>query len=455
MLNKKIAFLKHGIFLILCFLFIKLYSQPQIVDGTAAVVGDEAVLISDVYNQLNQLKESGADKVSLEPCWILDQLMQTKLLVSRARIDSVLVSSEEIEGELNRRIQYFIAQIGSEEQLESFYGKSISEIKDEFRKSIEEQLLADKMKNSITNSVEVTPNEVKKYYNKLPTDSLPYYSAEVEVSQIIFYPKLSFNKKKESIEKLRKIRQKILNGTSFSSQALAYSRDEGSRKQGGRLGMVSLNALVPEFAAVAKILKKDSISDVVETEFGFHILQVLDRKGDRADIRHILIKPEFDTESYSEMERRADSVYRLLRTDTLKFSTAAFLFSDDKNTRSRGGSLADPKTNASKMPVDELDKELYFIVDTMKEGSFTAPIPYTSFDGKEGYRIVYLKTKVPSHKANLKDDYPALKNMAIQFKKVEKMEAWFKKYIPLTFIRVNSNFQDCQTLAKWERDKLK
>ncbi|MGZ5282674.1 MAG: peptidylprolyl isomerase, partial [Bacteroidia bacterium] len=255
------------------------FAQP-VVDEIIAVVGSEYILRSEIEVQMLQLQQANPTKGNEAQCWLLDQYLQKKMMLSRAKTDSLKVTEEQIEGELDRRIQYFISQIGSEEALEDYYKKSIVEMKNDFRDQVREQLLIEQQQQKVIGTVDVTPQDIKEFYDKIPSDSLPYYSTEMEIGQIVIFPKVSKTERQKTIELLRQARKEILKGSSFSTKAIIMSEDKGSAINGGDLGWQRADMYVPEFAAAALSLKKDSISDVIETKYGFHILQLLGRKGD-------------------------------------------------------------------------------------------------------------------------------------------------------------------------------
>jgi peptidyl-prolyl cis-trans isomerase SurA len=400
--------------------------------------------------QMLQMKENTQDRANEANCWLLDQYLQKKLLLSRAKTDSLKVTDEQIEGELDRRIQYFVSQIGSEEALEEYYKKSIVEMKNDFREQVREQLLIEQQQNKIIGNVEVTPQDIREFYDKIPADSLPYYSTEMEIGQIVIYPKVSKVERQKTIDRLRGIRKEILAGANFSTKAIMYSEDKGSAINGGDLGMQRADMYVPEFAAAALSLKKDSISDVIETKYGFHILQLIARKGDMVHVRHILIKPQITEDAYVSSKKLLDSIRTEIVHDSITFETAAYNFSKDEETKNRGGIITDPKTNASRIPVEELDQTIFFAVDKLNVGEISQPLPFKTADGSDAFRLLYLKSKTLPHKANLKDDYPKIKVIVTEYKKALKLESWVNKNIPNVYVHLDDSFKNCQALKHWQ-----
>lgn len=445
---------KSIIIVLLCMSAAFTASAQKVIDGVIAVVGNEPILRSDVEVQLHQLKDLNKEDVEKARCFILDQLMQKKLLLTKAKLDSLKVTDEQVEGELDRRIQYFVSQFGSEEKFESFYNKSIPEFKNEFRDAVKEQLLTEQMQNKVVGNVDVTPSDVRKFYKSLPEDSLPYYNTEMELEQIVIYPKVSKEEKKKAYDELNTIRQEILNGSKFSIKAIAYSEDPGSAVKGGDLGWQRASNYVPEFSAVAMSLKKDSISDVFETKYGYHIIQMIERKGDMIHVRHILIKPKVSEVDRGKAKAKLDSIRHLIVTDSLGFTAAAYKFSEDEETKNRGGAMVDPKTNASRIPVDELDANIFFAIDKLSIGEVSAPVAYTTMpEGKEAFRIIRLKSKTPPHKANLDDDYPKIKQMALEYEKADVLDKWMTTNIPKIYAHINDDYANCEMLEKWKEAK--
>ncbi|RYD75497.1 MAG: peptidylprolyl isomerase, partial [Sphingobacteriales bacterium] len=421
------------------------------IDEVVAVVGSEYVLRSELEVQMMQVKEANPDKGNEAGCWFLDQYLQKKLLLHRAKTDSLKITNEQIESELDRRIQYFVSQLGSEEALEEYYKKSIVEMKNDFREQIKEQLLIEQQQQKIVGNVDVTPKDIKEFYDKIPADSLPYYSAEMEIGEIVMLPKVSKQERQQTIERLREIRKEILAGANFSTKAIRYSEDKGSAINGGCLGMQRADMYVPEFSAAALSLKKDSISEVIETKYGFHIIKLISRKGDMVDVCHILIKPQVNDAAYLTAKKELDSIRTAILKDTLTFETAAYKYSVDEETKNRGGIITDPKTNASRIPVEELDQSIFFAVDKLKVGEISEPLPFKTRDGSDAYRLLYLKSKTLPHKANLKDDYPKIKVIVTEYKKAVTLDNWVKKDIPKTYIHINDEFSNCPALKHWEK----
>jgi peptidyl-prolyl cis-trans isomerase SurA len=350
-------------------------------------------------------------------------------------------------------MEYFISQIGSKEKLETYYGKSITEIKDEMRDPIKDMILVQEMKDKILNRVKISPTEVYDYFKSIPVDSLPYYNTEVELAQILMYVKPTDADDKKAKDKLLSIRKRIINGEKIESLAILYSDDPGSSSKGGDLGMVNKADLVPEFSAVAFKLRKDSISDLVKTQYGYHIIKMIDRKGDKCRVKHILIKPVLSIEAKNNTLSELNKIRVKILSDSFSFAEGAQKFSQDDNTKNNGGILTETNTGSTRIPVDKLDPSLFFVIDTMKVGSISPAVKVTFPDGRIAYRLVFLKSKLPPHKANLTDDYPKMKELAENSKQFEIIQKWINEKIKNTYITVNEPYKNCDDLKNLNSKK--
>lgn len=421
--------------------------DKQVINQIAAVVGDEIILQSDMDREKQGMGyvKKGDD---LQTCKILNRLIKRKLLLTKAYHDSIPLKNRQVEQELNRRIQYFVSQIGSKERLENFYDKSIGEIKSEMRDPVREMLLVEKMKNKIVGDVNVTPEEVKEYFRNIPKDSLPYYNTEVEVAQIVRFPKPTAKERKRAREKLLNLKKRIQQGASFANMAILYSEDEASATKGGDLGMRHKDDYMPEFASAAMRLTKDSLSGIVETKYGFHLIKLIERRGQNIHAKHILIKPDITREAQAKTRRFLDSLKNVLlsEADTLTFKEAAYLYSMDEKTKNNGGMIINQQTGSTHLEVDQLDANLFFIIDTMEVRSISSPVSTVFPGGREGYRIVRLISRTPPHKANLKMDFPRIKKLALVQKKQEILEEWYRSYASDIYLRIINRYQKCKNL---------
>ncbi len=419
---------------------VQLSAQPYIVDKVVGVVGKSAILYSDVEEQYLQLM---AQREKPEKCMIFEDLLAQKLMVNQAEKDSVEVSFAEVEMELEQRISYFIQQIGSEDKLVAYFGKSILEIKDDMREPIREQLLMQRMQSEIVKDISITPNEVKTFYNKLNKDSLPYIDSQVELSQILIYPESDQEAVFAVREKLLGLRERILNGESFATMAVLYS-DCPSAPNGGDIGWANKADLDPAYAKAAMALKKDQVSKIVESSFGYHIIQLMDKTDDRVRTRHILMKPKVSPMAKQKAISQLDSIARLIRQDSLKFEIAARLFSQDDDTRVGGGLKVNPATLSTQFLVTDFETSEYYVIRNLQVGEISKPYEATDEKGRTVYKIVKLKSRTEPHVANLKLDYDLLQNMALQEKQINSVDEWIKIKAKDIYIRLEPPYSNCQ-----------
>lgn len=419
-----------------------------VLDKIIAKVDNQILLKSEFELSYIQAINSNQEfKAEVTNCAVLEQLLTNKLLLAKADIDSVNVDERQVEAQLDRRMEYFIAQIGSKEKLEAQFGKSVKKLKEELRKQVKDQLLSQKMQDNITAKVKVTPSEVRKFYNSIPKDSLPFFSKEMEVGHIVIYPKVSKDQKILTREKLNDIRKKIVEeNEDFAILAKEFSQDPLSARDNGNLGFFKLGELVPEYEAAALKLKPGETSPVFESQFGFHIVQLIERRGNQYNSRHILLKPISSSTDNESIIKSLDSIRTKIIKDSIKFEKAAKEFSDDKMTKEAGGMITDSETGSTKLIAEKIDPALYFRLDTMKIGSITEPIPYRTDDGKEAFRIVYLKSISLPHQATLKDDYQRIQFATIQEKKNKLINSWFNRTKGEVFIEIDPEFKDCNVL---------
>ena len=422
-------------------------------DKIAAVVGSSIILQSDIELQYANFLASGNQPDPSVKCIILRNQMTQKLLAQQAVIDSVSVKDDEVDNELDRRMRGMIARAGGQERLEQFLGRSTIQYKDELRPDIKENMVASKMRNKITEKIGVTPYDVEKYFNAIPKDSLPTYNKEVEVGVIQINPKLTNEEKEVYREKAQELLDRVKKGEDFGALARLYSQDTGSAPDGGDLGFADRNTFVKEFAAWAFKLKAGEISPVFETDFGFHFLQVIERRGEQVHARHILIIPTITQASLDRAKSRADSVYdELKKNKNETFSAAASFYSDDKDTKYNGGMMLNAdnvETRTTYIPTDKLDPQIALIVDTMKVGEISKPQLFTDQANKKSYKFLYLKSVTDAHKANLKQDFPKVKDQALSDKINRTVSEWFEKRRKETFIKIDPEYQGCPVLKGW------
>jgi peptidyl-prolyl cis-trans isomerase SurA len=427
-------------------------AQPQILDKVIAIVGKNPLLLSEVETNLLQQKEK-KELTEADRCKVFEDLLFQKLLLAQADRDSIVVSDAELDNELTRRIQYYVGMLGSEEKFEAFYGKRISVFKDELRDDVKDQLLAQKMQQKVTGDTKLTPSEVRAFYNTLPLDSLPLVNSELEIGHIVIRPTISDEAKKVVRDQLEIYRQRVVNGESMSVMAALYSEDPGSAKNGGRYESVMRGQMVPEFEAVAFRLKQGEVSEIFETSYGYHFMQLVARKGESVDVRHILMAPKISQIEFLRAKEELDSIRQLIVSGQIKFADAALKFSTDKDTKQNGGILINPAANSSKWELDEIgqmDQNLVFMLENqMKVGDISPIIQYVGSDAKQAWRIVYLKSRTEPHKANTQDDYIKLLNMATFERQKKSIKNWIAKKSKSTYIKIDSEFNSCKLEYNW------
>ena len=429
-------------------------AQTTQIDKVIAVVGDNIILHSEMEAQYQQMIAQNQGEISPDMrCTIFDNLLLERLFLAQAMLDSVTTTPEEVDAELDRRIKYFISVFGSKEKLEEYYGKSIIELKDDFKNDIEKQLLSDKMKGKAFAGLKVSPAEVKEFYDRIPKDSIPYFNSELELGQIVMMPKLSQQEKEFARKKLEGIRNDIIQGADFSVKAIQYSEDPGSSLDGGNLGMIERGELVPEFEAVAYKLKEGEMSDIVETPFGYHLIIVDERRGDKLKARHILIKPKVTRMDLAVIRERMDSILNQLQVDSLTWREAVNQYSDDEQSKSVGGLMSNTKNGTAYFEKADIDGTLIFSIDRMKVGDYSDVLPHTIQDRtgeqKQGFRIIWLKSESQPHPASLDQDYSKIQAAAKSEKQQRALEDWMKLHRGKNFVRIDDSMKGCPQMTKW------
>ncbi|MEE4198307.1 MAG: peptidylprolyl isomerase [Bacteroidales bacterium] len=427
-----------------------LIAQKQFVaDRVIANVGDKIILQSDVENQVIQFKAQGYQGRGDIKCEVFEELLVQKLLLIQAELDSIQVGANQIESELERRLNYFIRQIGSQQKLEEFYNKSMIEIKEDFRPLIREQLLTQTMQSNLVMGVKVSPKEVEKFYKKLPEDSIPMVNTQYQINQIAVYPPEDEKSRAEAREKLLNIRERIINGERFSTLAVLYSEDPGSARRGGELGFRTRDELDPEFAKAAFRLTDDGgISRIVESEYGFHIIQLISQQGNQVNVRHILITPKVDIQQKIKAKNKLDSIADLIRKDSISFTNAALSFSEDEQSRLNDGLMVNPMNSSTRFDLEELPKAEYNVVKDLSMGEISEPFETIDDKGKPIFKIIKIAQKIDAHKANMEDDYEMIEEIALMEKKQKKFEEWLEESKKKTYIHVDESFINCNFLKK-------
>jgi peptidyl-prolyl cis-trans isomerase SurA len=421
--------------------------KGPVLDKIIGKVDNHYILRSEVEQQYQQYQTSGQANTP-NRCQILEGLVVNKLMLAKAEIDSVIVDDKRIEAEMNSRMEQMEQQYGTAKNIVEAFGKPIVTLKEDLRISLKEQLTARKMQEKITEEVRITPKEVEKFFKRIPTDSLPYLPSEVEIGHIVRLAQPNKSQKEELVGKLLDYKKRIEKGEAFEELAKLYSEDLGSGKRGGDLGFSKRGQMVAPFEAAALKLKPNQMSDVVESEFGFHLIQLLAVRGQEYHARHILLRPDYQKLDVTEPTRFLDSMRVLIQRDSISFDKAARSVSEDKLTQDAGGLLIDMASRSTRMPFDgTMEPGLYFSIDSMTVGTISKPIAYRTEDGRSAMRILYFKAKFPPHFANLKDDYQKIAGIALTQKKNEVIEKWFVKAKDDVFIFIDDEYKDCNVLA--------
>ncbi len=447
---KHLKFIKLHIILTLLFYSLILQGQNnKTIDKIIAIIGNNIVLYSDLEKQFLQFNSQGYDIDSSFKCQIFEDLIFEKILIHKATLDSIIVEEKEVENAMDRRLDMLIEQIGSKKKLEEFYGKSTLKIKDEMRELMKNQLLAQRMQEKIITDVKITPSQVQHFFNSFHSDSIPLIDSEIEIAQIVIQPKPNKKSIVEAKEKLIQIKERIEKGSSFSTMAILYSEDPGSAKNGGVYTGVKRGQFVKDFEAIAFTLQKNEISNPFETKFGWHIVELLEKKGQEIDLRHILIAPKINETQINESKNILDSIKSSIEDGLLSFEKAVEEYSEDKDTKFNKGLILNPNTSNSKFEINQLDKSLYYSIEYLKIGELSNPLPFMNNDGKNAFRIIMLKSKSEPHKANLTDDYQKIQEIALQNKQNELLKTWVEKTIKNTFININSEYLNCDFSTNW------
>lgn len=425
--------------------------EPQIIDQVVAVVGKNIILESDIENQyLNfRLQRDIKGGSTAIRCQILEEQLFQKLMVAQAEIDSIEISEVQVEGELERRLQMFITQFGTQEKMEKYYGKTIPQIKSELHDIIKEQMIAQQVQSGIVANVTVTPSEIRSYYRSIPQDSIPQIPTEYQIAQIVKKPPISIEEKIRIKERLLDLRTRILKGESFSTMAILYSEDPGSAKKGGELGFYGRGQLYPEFEAIAFKLNEGEISNIVDTEAGYHIIQLIERKGDYINVRHILLTPKVSPEDLMKARNELDSIANLIRMDSITFDMAVTRFSEAKN-KNNAGLIVNAQTGGTTFQAEQLDPQISFVIEKMELGEISNPVPLKTEENEDAYQIVLLKKKSVPHKANLKEDYSKIQMWAEGNKKQKVIDEWINDNAQSTYVRIIDQYKECNFQHDWE-----
>jgi peptidyl-prolyl cis-trans isomerase SurA len=425
-------------------------SDKAVIDRVVATVGGEIILLSEVQEQYSFAKKDQPELPLEYQCVVLQNLIVQKLLVNQAKLDSVAVTDEEVESQIDARIERLRAYFNQDDKaIEEFYGQSVDQMKSQLGTDMRNQLLAERMQGNITEKASITPSEVQRFFANIPKDSLPYFNAEVEIREIVYKPKVNATEQAKARQRIEDLLRRIGQGEDFAELAKKFSDDPGSGAQGGDLGFQKRGTFVPAFEAMAYNLETNQISPIIETEFGFHIIQLLERRGNLIHCRHILIKPEITEADMDLAKAKLDTVRQLLRDNKITF-TEAVKKHGDKNQQSynNDGRVANPRTGTSYFEVADLETSIFFAIDGIKEGDVAEPFRFKSPDGSEQFRLVQLVSRSKPHKADLKLDYGKIQTAALEQKKGDYTEKWVLERLNTTYLSISDMFSNCENLQE-------
>lgn len=426
-------------------------AQPNkvVVDKIIAVVGNKVILKSDIENSIIDMQRQGMDVPPDARCLSLEQALGIKALVLQAEKDSLPVSDEEVDADIDNQIRYFISQYGSKDEVERIAGKTLYQLKEDFRDGFRDRKLATAMRNKIVEGIKITPNEVKAYYESIPRDSLPFYETEVEVGQVVCYPRASRDVEEYCIEQLNEYKRQVESGKrEFGALATLYTDDPGSKERGG---MYEINRnqkdMDPVWMSKAFTLKEGQVSNPFKTRFGYHIIQLVSRSGDDAVVRHILKIPQITQVEIRSGMAKLDTVRSKLIAGIIDFGTAVSRYSDDESSKFTAGMIQG--RDGSFLTIDQLDKDLVLRLQDLKVGEYSQPVEFQDERGKKGVRLLYLKTRTEPHRENLRDDYNKVAQRALEQKKDRALDNWFQGRIKDYYIMLDEEYRTCAALDKW------
>ncbi len=445
--------MKNSILFLLLFCQLAVFAQGDkaVIDRVVATVGGEIILLSEVQEQYSFAKKDQPELKEDFQCVILQNLLVQKLLVNQAKLDSVEVKEEEVFAQIDARIERLRAYFNQDDlAIQEFYGQSVDEMKAMLSMDMRNQMLSERMQGVITEKATITPAEVQRFFNDIPNDSLPYFNAEVEIRELVYKPKVSPEEHDKARARLEDIRKQIAEqGADFADLAKKFSDDPGSGAQGGDLGFQKRGTFVPEFEAMAYKLETNQLSPIIETDFGFHIIQLLERRGNLIHCRHILIKPEITEADLNSAKSNLDSVRQLIRDGKMTFTYAVKRYGD-KNQQSynNDGRVANPRTGNSFFEVADLETSIFFAIDGLKEGDLAEPFQYKGPDGSDLFRLVQLVSRSRPHKADLKLDYGKIQMAALEQKKSDYTEKWVLEKLNTTYLGISDMFSACPNLQE-------
>ena len=446
-MKKTIALISISLLTLLGF---KSWAQEQVIDEVVAVVGANYVLQSDIEAQYMQFRmQGGITDARATRCQILEDLLFQKLLLNQAELDSVQITDDQVEQTMDARFRYYLQQFGSQEKLEQYYKKSMLQLREEFKTPVREQLMVDEVQQKLVTDLKVTPSEVRAFFNSLPKDSIPMIDTEYELGQIVKEPAINKEELEATRERLRTLRDRIVKGENFNTLAVLYSEDPGSSKKGGEIGLMTRGTLYPEYEAAAFGLKKGEISEIIKSKAGYHIIQLIERRGEQINTRHILLLPKISEADIIKASRLLDSVAGLIRDKKMTFEEAALKYSDDPG-KINGAVMLNETTGNTRFIAGQLDPKIFFSIDKLQPGEVSRPINMMNEEGKQSVNLYMLKTRTEPHRASLKEDYSTVQEWALNKKRGETINKWIGDKISKTYFRINESYNDCKFQHSWE-----
>ncbi len=429
-------------------------AQPQVqrkkVDGVVATVGDYIILDSDVDKAYLEVASQGNSVDDITRCQMLGKLMEDRLYAHQAIQDSIIVTDAEIKDKMDRQLSYMVEQLGSMDKVVKYFKKDTEEdFRNDLYDIIKLNSLTDEMQRKIVEEVEITPEEVRTFFKKIPKEELPVFGAEMEVAQIVIKPKVTDEEKQRVIDQLKQFKREVLEGASFFSKAVLYTQDPGSRSNGGYYKMNRKTPFVKEFKDVAFSLGEGEISEPFETEYGYHIILVEKIRGQEIELRHILLTPKISESALLEAKERAERIRQRIVSKEISFADAARSESDEKETKANGGALINPKTQDTRFELTKMDPSLYSQVSGLKENEVSMPLVETDPSGKKSYKLMMVTNRYDEHTADYSRDYIKIKNLALKDKQIRRIGEWSAEKIKETYVKVNAEYRDCEFTNNW------
>ncbi|QNA44190.1 peptidylprolyl isomerase [Lacibacter sediminis] len=429
---------------LLAVVFVQAQTKKIVADKIIGVVGDRIMLKSDIDNQINDAKSKDYDLPPDASCYLMQQLIINKMLAIQAEKDSLPVSDEEIEADVDNRIRYFIQQYGSKEVIEQITGKTIYQFREEMREPIKESKLATAMRGKIVENVKITPTEVRAFFNKIPKDSLAFYETELEIGEIVVYPKAGREMEEYAQEELKEFKRQVESGSKkMEFLASQYSEDPAAKENAGLYVLNrNDNQWDPTFFNTAMSLKEGQVSRVIKSKFGYHIIQCLSKNGEEVTVRHILKIPRINEPDIKDAINKLDTVRSKLIAGTMKFGEAVAKYSDEENSKFTAGMMRG-KDGTSIIYIDDLDKEMVPLLEKLKPGEFAQPTAFTDPQGKKGVRLIYLVSRTAPHRENIENDYSKIAGRALEEKKEKELQKWFIKNSNTFYVQIEDEYKDC------------